>query len=189
MCKGAHALGILHEYAQEFEVLGALLAQTRWRRGRRGRWHDRRATLITHHFRKAAESPAELRELNTMAMEGVVAALQDEDTHIVFRPMLERRLTALEKKLRVPDDERHQCEGTQEGAIHVAVVGVRVDKRMQLDEAGCVVNMSVGGTGKEAKAGPSLLPFLTKTDAIPRKPGVDVSAFLSLPVTGKSYTS
>ncbi|KAI0372954.1 hypothetical protein BV20DRAFT_1034206 [Pilatotrama ljubarskyi] len=146
VCKGAYALGILHEYEQELEVLDALLAQTRWRRGRRGRWHERRALLLMRHLRADKVDP----EADEAALEGVIAALTDPDTHVVFRPMLERRLTILEKRLKIPDDERHECAGGLKRAENVCVEGVRVDRRMLLDEAGRVVNQR--GTRVRAKS-------------------------------------
>ncbi|KAI0822847.1 VRR-NUC domain-containing protein [Trametes gibbosa] len=175
VCKGAYALGLMHEYERELSVLDALLAQTRWRRARRGRWHDRRAILLTKHLRRAvaaaAASPSASlsqpdpvdaqRALDETALEGVVAALRDEDTHVVFRPMLERRLTALEKRLGVPEAEKHRCVGRLEKAEPVWVRGVRVDRRMELDGAGRVV----GG----AKA--SMLAWMNPPNRIPQQKG------------------
>ncbi|KAL1944729.1 hypothetical protein VTO73DRAFT_3159 [Trametes versicolor] len=185
VCKGAHALGILHEYEQELAVLDALLAQKRWRRGRRGRWHDRRALLLMKHLRDATEDDDEQLRVEKAALTGVIAALEDQDTHIVFRPMLERRLTRCERWVDVPLGERHQCEGKQKKAEPVHVGGVRLDRRLQLDEAGCVVNVpTTGGKGKEVdvKARATLLRFLGAEDT-PRKPGADVKPEKT---TGKS---
>lgn len=75
VCKGAEALGILKEHAAELDVLEALLAQRRWRVGRRGAWYDRRALILTRYFPKEAE-------VRKRAMDGVVEALRDEDTHL-----------------------------------------------------------------------------------------------------------
>ncbi|KAI0780638.1 hypothetical protein BD413DRAFT_619127 [Trametes elegans] len=142
ICKGAYAYGILHNYEQELRVLDALLAQRGWRRGRRGRWHDRRALILMQHLK---DDPARNAAENALA--GVIAALEDEDTHIVYRPMLERRLTRLERALDVPPDERHTCAGLPKKAERVPVVGVRVDKRMHLDEAGRVAEKERGLDG------------------------------------------
>ncbi|KAI0362440.1 hypothetical protein OH77DRAFT_1515684 [Trametes cingulata] len=172
VCKGAHALGILHEYALELQLLDALLAQTRWRRGRRGRWHERRALLLMQHLRADDADEA--------ALAGVVAALTDPDTHVVFRPMLERRLTRLEKRLRVPEEERHECAGGLRKAREVWVVGVRVDRRLLLDEAGRVVNQD-GVGGKEGTKG--LLRWAKVRSASPRKRTEEVKPEK---VTGKS---
>ncbi|WVQ82523.1 hypothetical protein IAT38_004652 [Cryptococcus sp. DSM 104549] len=112
--KGATALGILHEYDNECMVLRALLAQRRWRRGKRGAWYDRLALVLMTHYKQDPESLEEkLREATQVCIDGLL----DEDTHLIYRPALSRRLTRLEKKLNLPPDERHisfasllQCE-------------------------------------------------------------------------------
>jgi Fanconi-associated nuclease 1 len=122
--------------------LEALLAQKRWRRGRRGRWYDRRALILTTHF------PKDDLDIAKRAMQGVVEALLDNDTHIsrcltnvpkpgahfyehfsVHRPMLQRRLARLEKKLNVPPEERHTNAGQLQKAEETTVEGIRIYKR------------------------------------------------------------
>ncbi|KZT69818.1 hypothetical protein DAEQUDRAFT_241498 [Daedalea quercina L-15889] len=139
VCKGSTALGMLGEHEHELEVLENLLAQRRWRRGRRGRWYERRALLLMK-FKQYDR-----------AKEAVIEALEDDDTHIVFRPKLERRLTTLEKRLKVPDEERHTCEGKLEKAAVVQVVGVRVYHRetsLKLDPFGRNVNKASESSAK-----------------------------------------
>lgn len=51
VCKARHALGSLAEYEYELEVIEHLLTQGRWRRGRRGAWHDRRVLLLTRYLK------------------------------------------------------------------------------------------------------------------------------------------
>ncbi|KAH9901518.1 VRR-NUC domain-containing protein [Cubamyces lactineus] len=199
VCKGAYALGILHEYERELELLDALLAQTRWRRGRRGRWHERRALLLMKHLRPTRRGPANIytivdddegsdagddvnpdaatRAAAELALEGVIAALRDPDTHIVFRPMLERRLTRLEKWLNVPLEERHECAARLAAAAKVFVEGERVDRRLHLDEAGRVVNSTApeGGTdGKDGSGkGVRELTWANRRETSPRKRGAE----------------
>ncbi|KAH9832914.1 VRR-NUC domain-containing protein [Rhodofomes roseus] len=131
VCKGSAALGMLGEHEYELEVLEALLAQRRWRRGRRGRWYERRALLLMKFQRYEVAKAA------------VIEALEDDDTHIVFRPKLERRLTTLEKRLKVPEEERHTCEGKLEKAAVVQMTGTRVYHRetsLKLDPFGRNIN-------------------------------------------------
>ena len=75
ICKGSAALGIIGEHARELEVLDALLAQKRWRRGQRGRWHERRALILSTHFPKDDKTTEQ-------ALDVVIEALKDPDTHI-----------------------------------------------------------------------------------------------------------
>lgn len=73
--KGAEALGVLKDYDSELEVLEALLNQRRWRRGRRGKWYERRALVLTRYGDKGPET---LRH----AMLGLIDSLNDPDTHL-----------------------------------------------------------------------------------------------------------
>ena len=75
VCKGSYALGVLWEHQRELEVLTMLLDQKRWRRARRGRWYERAALVLMHHLKDEDDSLER-------AMEVVVAALKDSDTHI-----------------------------------------------------------------------------------------------------------
>ncbi|KDQ61078.1 hypothetical protein JAAARDRAFT_571662 [Jaapia argillacea MUCL 33604] len=137
VCKGSYALGIMKEYEYELNVLESLLAQKRWRRGRRGRWHDRRALILMTHLDNEDD------EIAKKAFDAIVEGLEDVDTHLIFRPMLERRLTRIEKRLGIPVDERHVCEGKLRKAIEVFVEGTRVKHRaasLIMDETARVVN-------------------------------------------------
>jgi hypothetical protein len=73
--KGAEALGTLKEYDCELEVLEALLNQRRWRRGRRGKWYERRALILTRYCDKSPETLVR-------AMRGLLDSLNDRDTHL-----------------------------------------------------------------------------------------------------------
>ena len=61
VCKARHSLGSLGEYEYEREVIENLLTQVRWRRGRRGAWHDRRVLLLARYLKdpERAKSAAE----------------------------------------------------------------------------------------------------------------------------------
>lgn len=80
VCKGVEALGILKEHERELDIIKKLLAQRRWRRARRGRWHERRALILMTHFPKE-------KDTYERAHEAVMEALRDNDTHIsMFSP-------------------------------------------------------------------------------------------------------
>ncbi|KAG1899850.1 uncharacterized protein F5891DRAFT_1189320 [Suillus fuscotomentosus] len=158
VCKGAHALGILGEHEYELSVLESLLAQRRWRRGRRGRWHERRALILEKHVVRYDD-----------ALSACLDALKDDDTHIVFRPKLDRRLTALEKKLKVEPADRHTSEWNLQPLVLVSFEGVRVRHRaasLKLDRAGRNINDSAKSKVSITQAG-DITKFLS-----PKKPGV-----------------
>ncbi|KAI9460027.1 VRR-NUC domain-containing protein [Russula earlei] len=124
--KGAEALGILKYHGRELEVLETLLSQRRWRRGRRGKWYERRALVLTRYCGKSSEN---LRR----AMRGLLDALNDRDTHIVYRPSLSRRLTALEKKMGISPEERHQDDPLSV-AEDVSITGIRLRSILAVPE-------------------------------------------------------
>lgn len=133
VCKARHALGSLGKYEYELEVIEHLLIQMRWRRGRRGVWHDRRALLLTRYLKdpEGAKSAAE---------EG----LKDPFTHsstsqpfpsisslsrislLVFRPKLQSRLVKLEKQLKIPPEDCHVPEPGLADAQEVFIFGTRI---------------------------------------------------------------
>ncbi|KAL0946548.1 hypothetical protein HGRIS_012753 [Hohenbuehelia grisea] len=108
--KSLRCLATLKYYRRELEVVEALLAQKSWLKGKCARWYERRAILLTRYL-STGEDGKKDRNVLARARQGVADALQDEDTSLVFRPSLFRRLVALEKRLNVPESERSQCEG------------------------------------------------------------------------------
>ncbi|KAF8582657.1 hypothetical protein K439DRAFT_1413052 [Ramaria rubella] len=120
--QGAEMLAILKEYELEAKVLNELLAQDKWLKGRRGAWYDRLALVLMTHFE---QTPDKLG----MAMDVVIQGLKDELTCFSYRPRLERRLTRLEKKLKIPMEERHKCDGKLKKAHEVYIEGNRVKNR------------------------------------------------------------
>ena len=154
VCKGSTALGILGEHQRELEVLEALLARKRWRRGQRGRWHERRALILSTYC------PKDEKNLEC-ALDAVIEALRDPDTHLgktwnvdgvagaekylVRRPKLQRRLKTLENKLKIPVKERHTCEGSLVEADKIVFEAVRLKHRaasLKLDRTGRCINAS-----------------------------------------------
>ncbi len=120
----------------------------------------------------------------------VVGALEDEDTHIVYRPKLLRRLKTLEKRLGVPEEERVQCLGGLNQAEQEVIMGVRVypavDASGRLGVAETKSNSNDGTSfvidvDSKAKVKQSKLPF---TQAVAGEGGEGVK--VQLPWTGKS---
>lgn len=112
--KGEYVLGRLKEYRREHEVLTALLAQRGHHSARRGGWYQRKALIEEHYM--AAITPAPTKnttpEMNKKfwlrkALETCEAGLQDPETHLIYHYDLQKRITKLEPKLRVPKRNQH----------------------------------------------------------------------------------
>ncbi|KAK7031303.1 hypothetical protein VNI00_013558 [Paramarasmius palmivorus] len=150
MYKAADAMGPLKRYKEENALLQKLLSQKFWRRGKRADWYQRRALIQQSYLCKQDGSkkkdPAVLRE----AWEGIVEALEDDDTHLVARPELVRRVQALEQKLKVPDQHRCKVERELQKPTEVVIIGVRswiTEDPLQLNKE--LKPVAGSGKGKE----------------------------------------
>jgi len=107
----------------------------------------------------------------------------------VFRPKLQRRLTTLEKRLKILSEDRHVCEGKLGKPGKVLISGARVHHRttsLLLDPSGRVHRSSHPSVG-EQKQGVLIqtpLPWALKDSA--QKPRTDISQNLLIKATGKS---
>ncbi|KAF8726453.1 hypothetical protein AX14_007863 [Amanita brunnescens Koide BX004] len=137
------SLATLKAYQAEHEILQALLGQDSYRRGSRARWYERRAILEMTQLSKADGGKRD-QDVLWQAMNGVKEALLDEDTGIVWRPGLFRRLQRLEKMLQVPEEERTPLEWELKQPQKVFVKAVRAIKRSN--------SMPVEDNGRSASA-------------------------------------
>ena len=167
VCKGAYALGLLHEHEDELEVLETLLSQRAFRRGRRGRWHERRALILTNHVPKK-EYRTEQSDLR--AYVAIVEALQDPDVHLstccsmldvkhcakvtiaVFRPKLTRRFVKLHRKLKSCGCDPGEPPTINTAALQephrVYIHGNRLDNALALSKT---KSMPTGGAGNKRR--------------------------------------
>ncbi|KAF8891363.1 hypothetical protein BD779DRAFT_1514822 [Infundibulicybe gibba] len=174
--KAAKALGTLGEYEHEATVLEALLSQRFWRRGKRARWYDRRALIQTRYLSNKYTD----QEVLLQALEGIKDALKDNDTGMVFRPGLVRRLRALEKRLKLPEEERCQCDYELKKADVITIKAVRIWKRaeaLKISADGRVINGSAASSGVDSYFAPAattgekdVLPCPEQEEIKPKEP-------------------
>lgn len=110
------ALGVLARYKKhkkEHGILKELLDQRLFHLGRRGSWYQRKALLEEHYMPALDENPIsadgeiQKKHWKKTAVETCEAGLQDPDCHLIFHYDLQKRLTKLEKKIRVPKRLQH----------------------------------------------------------------------------------
>ncbi|KAJ7772094.1 VRR-NUC domain-containing protein [Mycena maculata] len=99
------ALATLKEFAFEKEILDSLLAQRFWRRRSRAKWYERRALLQMNYLYKNSDGTKDMDVL-WEAREGIVEALEDDDTATIMRPKLIARLQRVEKTLKMTAVEK-----------------------------------------------------------------------------------
>jgi Fanconi-associated nuclease 1 len=108
------------------------------------------------------------------------------DRWIVFRPKLDRRLTALEKKLKVDPADRHTSEWNLQPPVLVSFEGVRVRHRaasLKLDRSGRKIKdpATITPAGDITKFLSPKKPGITKLDATP----VSIKAEVSFRILNK----
>ncbi|KAJ4396773.1 hypothetical protein N0V93_000995 [Gnomoniopsis smithogilvyi] len=111
--KAAYVYGRLHEYLLEHTLLAELLEQRLFQMARRGSWYQRKALLEEHYMFEAAPMP-EIRDVEQrkkhwrrIAVATCETALEDRDCHLIYHYDLQKRITKLEKRLRIPKRLQH----------------------------------------------------------------------------------
>jgi len=79
MHKASASLVSLKDHERNLEVIESLLAQRFWRRGKRAAWYERRAIILGHLQRDAADKEKKI-ELQWKTLDGIKEALLDDDT-------------------------------------------------------------------------------------------------------------
>ncbi|KAL2212651.1 hypothetical protein CC79DRAFT_1318587 [Sarocladium strictum] len=110
--KALDVFGRSKEHAREHSILQELLDQRLFHLARRGAWYQRKALLEEHYMPAlSTDDPSKLEQQKKywkkVAVETCEMALQDPDCHLIFHYDLQKRLTKLEKKLRIPRRLQH----------------------------------------------------------------------------------
>ncbi|EEB89629.1 hypothetical protein MPER_12252, partial [Moniliophthora perniciosa FA553] len=172
MYKAAEAMGPLKRYEEEFALLQKLLSQRYWRRGKRGEWYQRRALIQEAYLSKRGGKKTKDKAVLAEAWEGLVEALEDDDTHLVIRPDLVRRMIKLEQALEIPP--ALQCKVVRElrKPREDTIVGKRIWVSVRLDERlKPVAGPSGTGTEKENRdeTNADLTNYFHKLPTVPDK--------------------
>ncbi|KAF2217433.1 hypothetical protein CERZMDRAFT_30829 [Cercospora zeae-maydis SCOH1-5] len=115
--KGAYVLGKFKHHKREHEVLCELLAQRLFHTSRRGDWYQRKALLEEHYMHLHLACPPECKDIDArkkhfkrVALATCEGGLQDQLTHLIFHRDLQKRITKLEKSLKIPKRQQHDFE-------------------------------------------------------------------------------
>ncbi|KXN91395.1 hypothetical protein AN958_00657 [Leucoagaricus sp. SymC.cos] len=129
--KAYTAFGTLKEYHTELAIIGELLEQTYWRKGKRSAWYERRALILERHL----DPPPDLEVIK----DGILQALADEYTGLVERPSLVRRLNRIQKKMKLHLEKWIKCDVALKSPSTVTFEarrcdfkpGVKLDQRLR----------------------------------------------------------
>ncbi|KAF2435733.1 hypothetical protein EJ08DRAFT_729608 [Tothia fuscella] len=130
--KAADVLGKLKQHKQEHDLLVELLSQRLFHHTRRGGWYQRKA-LLEEHYMAALMPPAGRSEENQkkywrrVALETCEEGLQDSLVHVVAHYDLQKRITKLEKALKIPKRLQHDFAHVRLAApIEVYIEGTQI---------------------------------------------------------------
>ncbi|GAA5911667.1 fanconi-associated nuclease 1 [Sporobolomyces salmoneus] len=137
--KAAACYAKLGDHEREVEILRFLLAQTSFRRGKRGDWYDRLAlvlmkyplgeelVLIKDKESKPKKKERLLRERREEALRVCETGLEDPFTHLIYKSSLQRRIARIESALDVPKDERRSFQVLLTKSKQRTMEGERLD--------------------------------------------------------------
>ena len=109
--KGLYPLGRFKEHKREHELLTQLLDQHLFHGARRGAWFQRKALLEEHYMWRLGPNQgrgveAQKKYWKLVALQTCEQALQDRECHLIYHYDLQKRISKLEKALKVA--KRHQ---------------------------------------------------------------------------------
>ncbi|GKZ20951.1 hypothetical protein AbraIFM66951_011310 [Aspergillus brasiliensis] len=110
--KGLHPLGRFKEHEEEHRLLSELLAQRLFHAARRGAWYQRKALLEEHYLwalkpSEGRSEDAQRKHWRRIALQTCETGLQDPDCHLIYHYDLQKRITKLERALKVVKREQH----------------------------------------------------------------------------------
>jgi Fanconi-associated nuclease 1 len=136
--KAATAYGMLKDHRTELAILGKLLEQTYWRKGKRATWYERRAIILEKYI-----TPLDCEIIKN----GILQALADEYTGLstfsslsssclshplptVHRPSLARRLNRIQRKMKLHPEKWIRCDVALNSPSTVEFVAKRSDQKI-----------------------------------------------------------
>ncbi|OJJ44891.1 hypothetical protein ASPZODRAFT_134299 [Penicilliopsis zonata CBS 506.65] len=134
--KGLNSLGRFKEHKREHELLTELLDQRLFHTARRGSWYQRKALLEEHYMWALSPSPsdgrseeAQKKHWKRVAVQTCEQGLEDPECHIIFHYDLQKRITKLEKALRVVKREQHDFGHVMLAQpVQRTVEGIRIER-------------------------------------------------------------
>jgi Fanconi-associated nuclease 1 len=136
--KATAVLARRKERKREHELVTELLHQRLFHHSRRGAWYQRKALLEEHYMWALADAgkrpdDAQKRHWKQIALQTCEDGLQDNLVHIIYHYDLQKRITKLEKNLKVAKRAQHDFSHVRlTKPVEVAVEGIRVERQPSL---------------------------------------------------------
>lgn len=125
------------DHAKEHALLTELLDQKLFHMARRGAWYQRKALLEEHYMPSLDENPVshnveqQKKHWKRIAVATCESGLQDPDCHLIYHYDLQKRLTKLEKKLRIPKRLQHDFGHVRlVDPLEITVEGIQLKREL-----------------------------------------------------------
>ena len=132
--KGSYVLGRFKEHKREHKLLTELLTQHLFHAARRGAWYQRKA-LLEEHYMWAIEvndgrsEEAQKKHWKRVALQTCEQGLQDNDCHLMYHYDLQKRVTKIEKALKIAMRQQHDFGHLRLAKPSERVVeGIRIER-------------------------------------------------------------
>ncbi|KAF2754105.1 hypothetical protein EJ05DRAFT_479655 [Pseudovirgaria hyperparasitica] len=159
--KAAYVMGLgkFKQHKREHELLTELLTQRLFHPSRRGAWYQRKALLEEHYMGALTPNDGRSDELQKkhwkrIALATCEDALQDPLVHLIYHYDLQKRITKLEKALKVPKRSQHDFAHVRLAApVEVNIEGVRVEREQPLhSRRNSPASLGVSGSGSSSSS-------------------------------------
>jgi Fanconi-associated nuclease 1 len=147
---GVMGMGKFKQHQREYETLSELLNQGLFHASRRGAWYQRKALLEEHYMGdlRALEGRSELeqkRHWKRIALQTCEQGLQDNLVHIIYHYDLQKRVTKLEKSLKIAKRLQHEFGHSMLAKpVERVVEGIRIEKAPSLVRRGSEQQAAAG---------------------------------------------
>ncbi|EAW19574.1 fanconi-associated nuclease 1 [Aspergillus fischeri NRRL 181] len=132
--KGLHPFGRFKEHKREHEILCELLGQRLFHAARRGAWYQRKALLEEHYMWALTPFDGRSEDLQKkhwkrIALRTCEEGLEDPDCHLIYHYDLQKRITKLERALKVVKREQHDFGHVMLAKPEVRTIeGIRIER-------------------------------------------------------------
>jgi Fanconi-associated nuclease 1 len=126
------------EHKREHDLTTELLQQRLFHHSRRGAWYQRKALLEEHYMAALADASinsedVQKRRWKQIALQTCEDGLQDNLVHVIHHYDLQKRITKLEKSLKVPRRAQHDFSHVRlTKPVEIVVEGIRIERERPL---------------------------------------------------------
>ncbi|KAL1639932.1 hypothetical protein SLS58_007358 [Diplodia intermedia] len=138
--KATYVLGKFKQHKREHELLTELLTQRLFHASRRGAWYQRKALLEEHYMAglmpsEGRSEESQKRHWRQIALQTCEEGLQDNLVHQIYHYDLQKRVTKLEKALKIAKRFQHSFSHVQLATpVEVTIEGIRIERESTPDK-------------------------------------------------------